>query len=254
MVDTPDQGGNFYDSWGLSQEDVGYIQSSNYADASAVIKALRETKSYVGMDKNDLIKLPKPGEDGKVDYSEVWNRMGRPEAWEGYELPDTDFAKAIGPKLHELGITKSQADGLNAFLEEYNTNAGKAAKDARDTKNLSDQEALKKEWGADYEVNSQTVGQLVRDLATKLNFTAEDFDNMQASMGYDKAMKLMFALAGNNGVKNLTNYNSGQETPEIAAHKLRELMSDPETAKLLSKNDPKTVSEIKRLTELQMRK
>ena len=43
---------NFYDSWNLSDEDKGFIQSSNYSDAGAIIKALRDTKAYVGADKN----------------------------------------------------------------------------------------------------------------------------------------------------------------------------------------------------------
>ena len=63
MAEIQNEGGNFYDSWGLSQEDIGYIQSSNFTDASAIIKSLRDTKSYVGMDKNDLIKIPKPDKD-----------------------------------------------------------------------------------------------------------------------------------------------------------------------------------------------
>ena len=86
------------------------------------------------------------------------------------------------------------------------------------------------------------------------DFQKEDFDSLQKSMGYDKAMKLFYAFAGDNAIKNLNNYNAGQETPEIAAYKLKELMADPETAKLLAKNDPKTHKEVLRLTELSMKK
>lgn len=254
MAEIQNEGGNFYDSWGLSQEDIGYIQSSNFTDASAIIKSLRDTKSYVGMDKNDLIKIPKPDKDGNVDYSEVWNRLGRPETVEGYQLPETDFAKSIAPHLHEIGITSAQADKLVEFINKYEEDAGKASKDSEREANLKSEEALKKEWGADYEVRTEAVGELVRKLAADLQFTESDFDNLQKTMGYDKAMKLLYTFAGDNAVKNLKNYNSGQETPEIASFKLKEMMADPETAKALSKNDPKIVSEIKRLTELSMQK
>ena len=254
MADTPqNEGGNFYDSWGLSQEDIGYIQSSNFTDASAIIRSLRDTKAYVGMDKNDLIKIPKPDKDGNVDYTEVWNRLGRPETAD-YGLPDTDFAKAITPELHKIGITKSQADSLVSFIEEYEKSERKAAEDSARDVNTKAEEALKKEWGADFEVKSEVVGEFVRKLATDLNFTGEDFDNLQKTMGYDKAMKLLYAFAGDGAIKDLSGYTAGKETPEVAAYKLKELMADPETAKLLSKNDPKTVSEIKRLTELSMQK
>lgn len=254
MADTPqNEGGNFYDSWGLSQEDIGYIQSSNFTDASAIIKSLRDTKAYVGMDKNDLIKIPKPDKDGNVDYTEVWNRLGRPETAD-YGLPDTDFAKAIAPELHKIGITKSQADSLVSFIEAYEKSERKAAEDSARDVNTKAEEALKKEWGADFEVKSEVVGEFVRKLATDLNFTGEDFDNLQKTMGYDKAMKLLYAFAGDGAIKDLSGYTAGKETPEVAAYKLKELMADPETAKLLSKNDPKTVGEIKRLTELSMQK
>lgn len=254
MADTPqNEGGNFYDSWGLSQEDIGYIQSSNFTDASAIIKSLRDTKAYVGMDKNDLIKIPKPDKDGNVDYTEVWNRLGRPETAD-YGLPDTDFAKAIAPELHKIGITKAQADSLVSFIEAYEKSERKAAEDTESSANIKSREALEKEWGSEFTVKSEAVGEFVRKLATDLNFTEADFDNLQKSMGYDKAMKLLYAFAGDGAVKNLTNYNAGQETPEIAAYKLKELMADPETAKLLAKNDPKIHKEILRLTELSMQK
>lgn len=254
MADTPEQGGNFYDSWGLSQEDIGYIQSSNFTDASSLIKSLRDTKAYVGMDKNDLIKIPKADKDGNVDYSEVWNRLGRPETVEGYGLPDSDFAKAAAPELHKLGITKSQADALVSFMDEYGKKTRIASEESAREGNLKAEEALKKEWGADFEVRSEAVGELVRKLSGELGFGKEDFDSLQKSMGYDKAMKLFYAFAGDNAIKNLNNYNAGQETPEIAAYKLKEMMADPETAKLLAKNDPKTHKEIMRLTELSMKK
>lgn len=254
MADTPqNEGGNFYDSWGLSPEDVGYIQSSNFTDASAIIKSLRDTKAYVGMDKNDLIKIPKPDKDGNVDYTEVWNRLGRPETAD-YGLPDTDFAKAIAPELHKIGITKSQADSLVSFIEAYEKSERKAAEDSARDVNTKAEEALKKEWGADFTVKSEAVGEFVRKLAADLNFTGEDFDNLQKTMGYDKAMKLLYAFAGDGAIKDLSGYTAGQETPEVAAYKLKELMADPETAKLLSKNDPKTHKEIMRLTELSMQK
>lgn len=243
----------FYSDWGLSQEQVGFIQSLQYKDAGALIDGLKNTRSYIGIDKNDLIKIPKPDKDGNVDYTEVWNRLGRPETAD-YGLPDTDFAKAIAPELHKIGITKSQADSLVSFIEAYEKSERKAAEDGARDVNTKAEEALKKEWGADYEVKSEAVGEFVRKLATDLNFTGEDFDNLQKTMGYDKAMKLLYAFAGDGAIKDLSGYTAGKETPEVAAYKLKELMADPETAKSLAKNDPKIHKEILRLTELSMQK
>lgn len=243
----------FYESWGLSEEDKGFIQSSKYTDASAIIKSLRDTKAYVGADKNTIIKIPKPAEDGTVDYSEVFKTLGRPDDASGYGFEETDFSKVAAPKLFELGITKAQADGLSKMLEDWNATTAsgqaEAAEQAR-AKGIAD---LKKAWGADFEVNNEVAAKAVREMAEAAGLTQEDFDKIEDLIGVEKAVKMFHAIGTKDGgVKSLTNYNSGVETPEIAAYKLKELMADKETAKLLSQKDRKTMSEIKRLTELSM--
>ena len=251
-------GGNntpFYDSWGLSDEDKGYIQASNYADPASIVKALRDTKAYVGADKNTLIKIPKPAEDGSVDYSEVYKALGRPEKAEDYKLGDNEFAKAAASKLYELGLSAKQAEGLAAFMAEQDAVIKKSEDDKWNEGVEKGIEALKKEWGSDYDVNLEVAKTTVRDIVEKTGFTQEELDKIEKTLGTDKATKLFFAIGSQNGgVKNLQNYNAGLETPEIASYKLKEMLADKETAKLLAQHDPKTQKEIKRLTELSMRK
>lgn len=245
----------FYDSWNLSDEDKGFIQSSNYADPSAVIKALRDTKAYVGADKNTIIRIPKPAEDGSVDYSEVYKTLGRPDDASGYGFEDTEFAKAAAPKLFELGITKKQAEELMSFMSEYGTKEVAAQADAAAAAREKGIAALQKKWGSDYEVNSEVAAKAVRELAQATGISGEDLDKIEDFIGVEKAAELFFAIGSKEGgVKSLTNYNAGVETPEIAAYKLQQLMKDKETGKLLAKKDQKTIAEVKRLTELSMKK
>ena len=245
----------FYDSWGLSDEDKGFIQSSNYADASAIIKSLRDTKAYVGADKNTIIKIPKPAEDGTVDYSEVFKTLGRPDDASGYGFEETDFSKVVAPKLFELGITKAQADGLSKMLEDWNATTASGQAEAAEQARAKGVEALKKSWGADIEVNNEVAAKAVREWAEAAGLTKEDFDKIEDLIGVEKAVKMFHAVGTKDGgVKNLSNYNAGVETPEIAAYKLKELQKDPETAKKLAQNDRKIIAEIKRLTELSMKK
>lgn len=242
---------NFYDSWNLSDEDKGFIQSSNYSDAGAIIKALRDTKAYVGADKNTIIKIPKPAEDGTVDYSEVYKTLGRPDDATGYGFEETDFSKAIAPELFKLGITKSQADGLAKFMEEYGATSSTAAAEQAAAEREKSMAALQKKWGADFKVNSEVAAKAVRELSEATGITADELDKLEDFLGVEKAASLFYAIGSKDGgVKSLTNYNSGVETPEIAAFKLKELMSDPETGKKLAAKDHKVISEIKRLTEL----
>lgn len=245
----------FYDSWGLSEEDKGFIQSSNYADPSAIIKSLRDTKAYVGADKNTIIKIPKPAEDGTVDYSEVFKTLGRPDDASGYGFEETDFSKVAATKLFELGITKAQADGLSKMLEDWNATTASGQAEAAEQARAKGVESLKKAWGADFEVNNEVAAKAVRELSEATGITKEDLDKIEDLIGVEKAVKMFHAIGTKDGgVKNLSNYNSGVETPEIAAYKLKELQKDPETGKKLAQNDRKMIAEIKRLTELAMKK
>lgn len=245
---------NFYDSWGLSDEDKGFIQSSNYADASAIIKSLRDTKAYVGADKNTIIKIPKPAEDGTVDYTEVYKTLGRPDDAAGYGFEENDFSKAIAPKLFELGITKTQAESLAKFMEDYGATTSASAAEAAAAEREKGMSALQKKWGADFKVNTEVAAKAVRELSEATGITSEELDKLEDFLGVEKAASLFYAIGSKDGgVKSLTNYNSGTETPEIAAFKLKELMADPETGKKLAGKDRKVIAEIKRLTELSMK-
>lgn len=254
---TPQNGGdntNFYDSWNLSDEDKGFIQNSKYADPAAVIKALRETKSFVGADKNDLIRIPKADENGNRDFSEVYKALGRPEKAEEYGLGDTDFAKAAADKLFELGLSATQAKGLADFMAQQDEAMKKSADDDWNQKVDDGIAALKKEWGANYEVNKELASKAVRDIAAATGFTQEELDGIEKALGTDKATKLFYAIgAKDGGVKNLQNYNAGEETPEIAQYKIAELKKDKEFVAKLATQDPKAVKEMNRLTALAMK-
>lgn len=252
-----DENGNgqtpFYDSWGLSDEDKGYLQAGTYTDAASVVKALRDTKAYVGMDKNTIIKIPKPAEDGSVDYTEVFKALGRPDDAKGYELGDTDFAKAASEKLFELGLSKKQATELATFIAAQDEANKKAEEEKWNTNVENGIKELQKEWGSDYEANTAVAQQAVRDIAAKTGFTEEELNKIESTLGTDKATKLFYAIgAAQGGVKNLQNYNAGQETPEIAAFKLKELKQDKEFVARLAKNEHKAVQEMNRLTALAM--
>lgn len=253
-----DENGNietpFYDSWGLSDEDKGFIQSSNYADPAAVIKALRDTKAYVGADKNTLVRVPKPDKDGNIDYTEVYKQLGRPDDAAGYGFGDEEFAKTAAQKLYDLGISKKQAESLMQFMTEQDAVAKQKADEEWNSGVEKGVAALKKEWGADYDANIAVAQQAVRDITSKAGFTAEELDKVEKVLGTDKATKLFFSIgSAAGGVKSLQNYNAGHETPEIAAYKLKEMLADKEVASLLAKNDHKTMAEVKRLTELSMK-
>ena len=253
---TPDTGGSkpYYDGWGLSDDSVGFLQTLQYKDANALVEGLKQTRSYVGADKNTLVKVPKPDADGNVNYDEVYKLLGKPDKAEDYGFGDNDFAKAAAQKLFDLGISKKQATALLDFMTQQDEATKKASDEEWNNQVEQGMKNLRKEWQADYEANVAVAQQAVRDITEKTGFTAEELDKVEKALGTDKATKLFYSIgAAAGGVKALQNYNAGQETPEIAAYKLKELLADKETAKLLAQGDSKIQKEIKRLTELQMK-
>lgn len=245
----------YYADWGLSDENIGWLQSSGYKDPTSLIDGFRSTKAYVGTDKNDLIRIPKADKDGNRDLSEVYKALGKPEKAEDYGLGDNDFAKAAADKLFELGLNAKQAKALADFMAEQDATMQKNADDEWNANVNKGVEALKKEWGSDYEVNSQLAQKAVREIVEATGLTEEELNKIEKTLGTDKSMKLFYSIgAKEGGIKNLTNYNAGQETPEIAAYKIAELKKDRDFVKKLASNDASAITEMKRLTELAMKK
>lgn len=244
---------NYFDSWDISDEDKGYLQSTNYKTASDLVKGLRETKSYLGMDKNTLIRLPNADENGNVDYTEVFKQLGRPDDAAGYGFEENDFTKAIAPKMLELGITKKQAQELSAALNEYDTQYKAALENERITKKNNEMAELKREEGSAFAESEAMVGAAVRYMNEKFGIGAEELNAMEEHFGSKKAFQLykMIGQSLNEG-KVLKDYSSAGETPEQAKFKLSQMRKDPEYVAKLAKRDPKTIEETNRLVALTM--
>jgi hypothetical protein len=106
-----------------------------------------------------------PGEGStQAEKDAYYTALGRPEKPDDYEIKPSD-GMPQNPELlglfknwaFELGFSKDQASGLSARWDSF---MGKMAESQRaaDTKALVEgQEALKKEWGAAYDANAETV-------------------------------------------------------------------------------------------------
>lgn len=103
-----------------------------------------------------LSALPEEGD--AEGWGNVWNKLGRPESAEGYELPvpegdSGEFAGAASSKMFELGVSKKQAQGI---AEWYNTQQALAIeqvhqqREQQATENIA---AIRKEWGNNFDSN-----------------------------------------------------------------------------------------------------
>lgn len=249
----------WYDSLNLTDEGKGLIQAHNFKSAEDLLKSYKNLESFTGVDKNELIRIPKVKEGEEADYSAVYDALGRPKTAAEYGLPDTDFAKAAAEQMHKIGLTAKQAKGLSDWVDAYTKEQGTTFQQAREEqleKQAQEQIAgLQKDWGKDYDLNIEVAKQAVADYQKELGLDADVLDKLGDYIGVDRATKLFYALGkarAGDGSKNVVNYatGAGNETAEIAAYKLKEMYADPETAKKVVAGDGKTVAELNRLNKI----
>lgn len=240
---------NWYDGLNIEEENIGMIQTKGWQDANSIIKSYRELEKFTGRDKNDFIEIPK-GED--ADWSSVYERLGRPNKAEDYELQDTDFAKAAKEILFKEGISNKQAKALESWLDEYVKAQQQAEEERRsadiDARNKASVEALKKAWGSEFDKNMA----LSKNVAQDLNITDEELDRVESVLGAERFAKMLLGLSKpSDSNQPLTGYKTGgQETKEMAKLRIEELKSDAEFMKKFSAEDEKAVQELLRLAAI----
>ena len=139
----------------VPEEIRGHKSLEHITDVGALAKSYVNAQSMIGADK-----LAIPGKHATdEDWSEVYRRLGRPDAPDGYELDNgmpegveqiDDMLNWFKGAAHEAGLTPSQAQkllgGYNQFL---GTQVGADEGQIQQMRETTEIE-LKKEYGAAY--------------------------------------------------------------------------------------------------------
>jgi len=214
-----------------------YVETKGFPGDSKGIEAMagsyRNLEKHFGVPAEQLLKLPKDETD-KANWDRVYDRLGRPAKPEDYELQaaegeDSDYAKFIATVMHEMGITKKQAQTLAAKQNEYA--AQRSTKDAAtyEATIAAQDSALHTKWGQAYDKNVQIAQGSVAELGIKaeavnalekvLGFAGvmEFFHNIGAKIGEDK---FVAADGGGSGFGSVM-------SPEAANARIRAIATDP---------------------------
>lgn len=167
----PPEGGEEWPKW-LSQGPDKYKENESFKGMPN-IGDLQDSYLALVEDKKASIKVP--GKDAtEEEIHAYWNALGRPEKSEDYKFEETQFPEGL-PKseeleksytqlAHALGLTNPQAEGLykfyndimiNAFNEQKKAKEG--AQEAVEKAATEADEALRKEWGKDYDANKELM-------------------------------------------------------------------------------------------------
>ncbi|HBZ17502.1 MAG TPA: hypothetical protein DEO73_17320 [Pantoea sp.] len=111
-----------------------------------------------------LTALPEEGD--AEGWGNVWNKLGRPETAEGYELPvpegdSGEFAGAASGKMHELGLSKAQAQGIAEWWNGHQSQMVEQFNQQREQQANENVSAIRKEWGNSFDANVAVANKAV---------------------------------------------------------------------------------------------
>lgn len=227
----------FYKPWNLGREEVDWIEGHKFGDAGAMIKSARHFET-IARDKNALAKPEK----GKEKDWQGWELLGWEPDVNKYtfdevkDLPkgmlfdqqlDADLRKWAYDSKMPLSMARDARrliiDGNRRLYERL---AGDGAKSQKDLK-----EALIKEWGADYQTNSE----LARRAMETAGAGEIEMSELEAAFGAPRVIKLFHKLATMIGEQQLPSTGGSPGlTPEAARGERLRLEGDREWMKIFT--------------------
>lgn len=218
---------------GLNDETRGYVQNKGWKNPSDVLESYRNYEKLQGVPQDRILKLP--ADSNPQEMGAIYDKLGRPQNPDGYkiEVPkvggDAELAKVMAKTFHDAGLSKSQADTV---LKTWNDQlAGKSilATEAQQTKATQEVSALKKEWGAAYEVNCQ----MGKRAAAELGIDGAKIQQLETVLGTAATVKLFQQIGTKFGEGSFIQGNpggtaTGPMTPEQAKSRIKSNQGDPD--------------------------
>lgn len=230
------------------------IEAKGWKSPDDVITSYTNLEKLLGADRaGRTVVLPKDEND--TEALKVFRaKIGVPERPEDYELPmptddSGEFAKAAAKWAHEAGLPKAAAQkfvgNLNSWFEELlkNEQAEAAANSQREL------DALKLEWGADYDKRAELARRGARTIGAKAGLNNDDIEVLEHALGTGKMLRL-FAALGATGAEHqfvtgddqsgfgMTPAQARQKLDEMRAKRLKNEITEGDWIKALDRYGP----------------
>lgn len=163
--------------WGDLPDNLkAVVANKGWKSPADAAKSYDELFRFVGADKAGRgLVLPDPAKSTPEEIAAFRQKAasvagGVPDKVEGYEFklpedfPDPEFAALAGNVMLKRGIPKADAQGIMADVVEHLTAAHQAQQAAEDKEFKAQDEALKAEWGVDYEKKREMARRAVAAL------------------------------------------------------------------------------------------
>lgn len=234
------------------------IEERGWKGPGDLLQSYTNLEKFTGVPAEQIVKIPK-GND-PAEWGEAFKKLGRPDTPDGYKLAvpegdSGDFAKAAAAWFHEAGLSQFAAAKISEKWNEHIQKTIETGTKAAEVEFTGEVNALKTEWGAEYQSRSQ----LVDRAAKAFGMTTEQLSALRDAMGPKGAMKFLHNIgsklavedAGLIGSAEASSFNS--MTPERAQAEINALQKDRTFAEQFNSSDPKVKSEARaRMRRLHM--
>ncbi len=228
-VATPSGDAKWYDS--LPEDMRGDQNITKFDSVETMAKSWQNAQRLIGADK-----IPMPTTDD--DWSGVYDRLGRPETAEGYEMPSVEGVEineeiqaSFRGVAHELGLNQKQVEGIAQWEMQQGLAGGEQSQASKEAAFNESVTSLKAEWGDAFEQNTNIA---VRAAGEFLSESDTDFINSAeidgVPLGNHPTFLKMFNNIGKAMMENKTLEgigNEGAKTPQDIEDERNTLMANP---------------------------
>ena len=236
-------GGTWY-AGKVDQETVGHWQNRGWdvSDpvkvSTAVTKAWRDaeaaTQALHGVPADRILKMPAPGDEAALRA--FHQRLGAPADKTGYDFsgvkyPDGSavadtFTAPLAETFHKLGVSKDAAAEITRSMVNWVDSQDKAESAETTAKVQAEQQALKNNWGQNFD-NNRFVA---RTAAGKLGVTPAELDALDGQIGHARVMEMFRQIGEQMGEAKFTGGGPGggpqPMTQEQAVARIADLKRD----------------------------
>lgn len=227
---TQAQGGDWLSGLDPKYHDI--VAAKGWKTPDDMMHSYTNLESYVGKAKNNAIVLPENDDDAE-SWGKVWDRLGRPEAPNGYQFGDVDLNdpaqkesyEAVTKILYDNGIPKKQGEALISQLDAMFDKQQEAGAAQLQQFAGQNEAALRKELGQTFDDTMK----MAEAAAKSVGLSAEDMAALKSATIYPGLMKALAKVGA--GMQEDGYVPGGQQgapgyTPQQAKAELAELQAD----------------------------
>lgn len=226
---------------------------ANFDSWDGVAKSYANAAKLVGMDKNQIIALPK--ENTPEAMAPIWDKLGRPQDAKGYEIEQ--YKEALPQEVlgkyadlaHKSGISKSAFQALVGEFVNESVAGQKLMEEQQEQQVQQWQAEVKKEFGAAYDDKLNFARKAVE------SFGLSEVIQQNSTMFEHPAIIKAFAAIGEKTSEGTVLSNGsvshGKLSPNEAKMELAKFQSDENNIKIMTdKSHPQHEFIMKKRSEL----